>query len=367
MCGFIQFINEQGRRMIWKAAGCCLLVWAMLTHPAEAEEATYSGRTFADWKVLAEKDLNPQTRTEALEAIGVLGRHGHREEAIELIMAVIDHEQETVVLDQAYVSLLNFQKAAAEIMASGLSNKNRIGRVRVMAALSQHFLIADDTIDAGDRELAVAVIPGLMASFARTFDKPRKPNRDTEVTPRLVKKLESEYRRALGNYQELVQERHLAADLLYELLNEDLPDDLLEDVSRTLLVAAKSPDIELALPAITLIGGVGKHAKPAIPLLIEEIQNGLLENRGGNFFGGGGYGGGGYGAGSLIVLRPRTDSIRSHRPRTTTGSQAAVDSIIRLGPIAKETKPTLEAIVKQAKGSFYQSCVDAICAIDGEE
>ncbi len=215
-----------------RAAALALLTLFALPQ-ARGQEKTYSGRDFENWKTLAVNDLNPETRYEAMKAIGVLGHHGHRAEAVRFVEQVVDSEPELSVRGAAYEALLTFGDDAAPAIVAGLKG-NEMKKGLVLYA----FLLAEylSPIDREGKDYRTGQADGsaVVASPARNAGK-------RELT---------------------------AAVVLHQIFSAGAPDDLAEAALPILMEAARSDNEDVASECIDTIGFFGKHAAPAIPLLI---------------------------------------------------------------------------------------------------
>ncbi|MCH7725535.1 MAG: hypothetical protein IH991_03485 [Planctomycetes bacterium] len=202
---------------------------------ANARDKTFGGRTFDDWKVLAVNDLDPQTRTKAMSAIGVLGHNGHRAAAIEVLQRAIATESDATVARAGYAAILSFGDDSIASIEAGLSAEDVNKRSVALRALSGFFCRKGSAENnAKLNTLPKRIIPQLLALL-----------QDPKVN--------------LGD-------RVTATKTLEGVIRLRDPEEFAKNVLQALMQLAQSPDAELATEALRTIGRLGEHARPAVPL-----------------------------------------------------------------------------------------------------
>jgi HEAT repeat protein len=268
-----------------------LLVGLFALSSANAQEKTYGGRVFDDWKVLVANDLDPETRRKAMTAIGVLGHHSHRADAIESLQRAIASESHPTVVRAGYAAILTFGDDAIPLIEASLRAKDEGERRRALHALSVFF--------SPTRYIAVKNV--------RAVALPKKI-----VPPFLAILQDSE-----GN----IRDRVTAARTLRGIFRTYDPGEFAEKALPTLMQLAKSPNTELASEALRTIGRLGKHAAPAVPMLISYVEKEEKPQR------------------------------SSDRQRVVSRQMAAIAALGYLGPVAKKAVPALEKL-QQRRGSL---------------
>lgn len=285
------------------------LLLGLLTVPSvQAQEKTYGGRTFDKWRRLVVNDLDPATRSKAMTAIGVFGKHGQRDAAVETLKQAIANEKHFTVIEAGYVALLTLGDAAVPTIEAGLKSDDEF---RQRSAL---------------RALAECLRPGRRVALRG------------ETTQALADKTVPLLLDVLQDAEAPNSDRLMASKTLHSLFRLNESGELAQSAVKPLMEAARSTNLELASEAIRTIGFLGEQARPAIPMLIEFVRE---------------------------HVPTRQSSYRSGRP-INARPFAAVLALGTLGPLANEALPALEATKEQFGRSAPAAFQMAIDSINGD-
>lgn len=238
---------------------------------ADAQEKTYGGRTLEEWTVLAVNDLEPETRTKAMTAIGVLGHHGNPVQAMQALQQVIEQETQPDAVAAAYGALLTFGDEAADVIAEGLRGDNDLRRFGVIEALSMARSapsglpfprLRSELRDVPMQELARQCVPVLMARLEAN----QVEDEQLHVAERGDETVDVSRRRG-----EIKRDQRRLANALRFLFTVQDPGEHVATALPVLMQLVGSSDAELSSVAINTIGLLGKDAAPALPLLVEKL------------------------------------------------------------------------------------------------
>ena len=360
-----------------------ILTLLLMIDPLTAQEKTYAGRTFAEWQVLGLHDLEHETRVKAATALGRLGRFGHEEEAVSTLGKMIEDSKDSTLLRAAYGSILRFGDAASPAILLGLKSDDQLQQQLVLELLARHFGFG--------AEFSRAAIPILMDLFARHLGetevavsdreqiqnelqallRDRQARNPDDVREKFVQLRDAMAQRTSRSRRNALtgvrKTRSLAAGVLQRIVSETCTQEIADEILPQIMTAAKSNDRELACLAIQTIGSFGEFAKPAIPLLIENLSNDEVDvnERRGVAFGGRdprerGFGGAApRGFEAFQAARGGGFSVR--RSTSDSPHYASVMAIQQLGPVAKDAEEKLlELIAENGERSIYQRALEAV-------
>jgi RNA polymerase sigma factor (sigma-70 family) len=254
------------------------------------QELLYGGKSFQDWRSVLLTDLKPETRMEAIAAIGAFGRNGYGDEATAAIF---------------------------EVMKKYNAEEDIAGQMRVIGA-------AQSALD----DIGEKALPAL----AKELESKNVNDRRMAATTltRLTRNASDEARRillrALNDDDGLVRQRALEAVALLKQ-NKRWTDELVASLSAKekqelavkLVDSVKDKNMAVRQYAAMVIGWLGPGGKAAVPALIELVGEKTQPK----------------GAGSKKGISPLYSARR-----------VAIDALGLIGPDAKEAVPALIVVVK---------------------
>jgi hypothetical protein len=332
------------------------------------EDLRYDGKTFDEWKVLLQTELKPERRAEAIRALGAFAPKGYTKEAAVAIleaMREIDFEAHDVenlpveaaetafakmgpekflpVLDElkqgppngrhfAIVRLFDCKDARSkQVLLEALKDKDLYIRTNAFTILYWH-------ADHKEREWQI-LVPALITSLESNDEG------EFKLTEQLLKGVEREHTKALP----LVVKATKHADsrvraCALERLAEVCPDHKL--LNSIVVNALDDEDGGVRNTGRKHLKTLGPGVSEAVPVLIAELKKKVKEAND----------------------KPKKEPVR-HQTFVPSlplsngdfDSETAeiVESLGKLGPIAKEAVPVLSLLAKSEKGTELGRTVEA--------
>ena len=343
---------------------------------ADEPQKTYATRTFEEWCVLAEHDLELETRTKAVTGLTVLGKYGREDQTVAILQAMIERETDRSIVALASQSIVTYGDRATPTVLAALKSEGHL-RLQMLSILENLPIL--NYQEAPDLSGAIApILLDLMLQHvsetpdqtqltataqdyqerARVLMQSGRPREEIQEELRgLIENMRSAQPFGAMNLSGVRQERATAFNTLRLILKAYPTQEYADLTLRKLMVAAKSNDLELACLAIQTLGALGENARLAVPLLIEYLdandwqQEAAFTRRGGSQtfrLPNNQEGFGGTPQQRSFTFRGSASTFRTESPTLLRSrSLAAAKAIRELGPVAIDARDRLEKLVKQ--------------------
>jgi RNA polymerase sigma factor (sigma-70 family) len=134
-------------------------------HRPAREALRYGGKSFEEWRNVLLTELKPESRAEALKAMGTFGANGYPREAAAAVVQVLrgydpppGDEGDNKVLDAAFLALLKIGFDATPALVEELAKGNRRSRIHVLSVLPNLRTQDKDVVPAVIKDMLPAVI-----------------------------------------------------------------------------------------------------------------------------------------------------------------------------------------------------------------